>query len=636
MRSRIGIGLILSFIPAKIISHRTTYIVYPESRVIKRIVIQNFMAHKSTSLELARGVTVITGPNNTGKSAIVEAIRSIAQNPPSGRTAIRHGEKSAVVRAELESGEFVEWERTDKTSVYRIRQNGENGTEPSTETYAKFGRTPPEDVRGLLRLDSVETETGPVDIHIGNQRYPIFLLDQSGSQAASFFAASTEAEYLLRMQQALKSRTDRNKARHKELARQCAEMERQLERLKPLDALAVVLGKAELLHRMILEEEKSLPLLESFLENLGRTLSDCSIKSRASSLLSSVTAPPVMDKTEQLEELAEEIQNRAASLEFLRSKKSTLAVLGNPPVVLETRPLDELVASISGAVEGHERASALTGILDRVAVPPEILEVQILNSVITSVDEASIRIKILGNNMNVLEGALSPPSLVEVAEMTFLLADLSRTGNSHKHCLLQAEKLDILPVPPALSEVGALSAVFDSIRQVSGRLGKTRSQDEILTKVSAPPEIEETEALQELTTGIERCRLEAEASAKAHRIASNLLSPPELSDPLALETLTNSISRLEVQFGRIEQITGVHESVNPPPQIFPTHDLSDLLDRVSSLQGRMAEAEQLRSEAENSMLLKKKEIEQAIAEAGKCPLCGHMLDLEHFLEVAHV
>ncbi len=604
--------------------------------MIKRIVIQNYMAHKSTSLELARGVTVITGPNNTGKSAIVEAIRSIAQNPPSSRTAIRHGEKSAVVRAELESGEYIEWERTDKTSVYRIRQSDGNGAEPSTETYAKFGRTPPEDVRRLLRLDAVETETGPVDIHIGNQRYPIFLLDQSGSQAASFFAASTEAEYLLRMQQALKSRTDRSKARHKELARQCAEIERKLERLKPLDALAMVLEKAELLHGMILEAEKSLPVFLSFLEQLNGTLSNCSIKSLASSLLSSLTAPPVTEETAQIDELAEEIQNRTASLEFLRSKKSTLAVLGNPPVIQETRPLDELVVSISGAVDGHERASALACILERMAVPPETREVQVLNSVITGIDKAAAEREVLGNNLDVLEGALFPPSLVEVAELSSLLADLSQTGNSHEHCLLQAERLDALPVPPALNEVGDLSAVFENIRQVSGKLRKTRSQDEVLTIVSAPPEIEETEALQDIIAGIERCRLEAEASAKAHGIASNLASPPELSDPGALETLTNSISRLEVQFGRIEQIACVHGSVNQLPQIFPTHDLSDLLDGVSSLQGKMAEAEQLQLEAEQAMLSKKKEIELAIAEAGKCPLCGHILDLEHFLEVAHV
>jgi predicted ATPase len=36
--------------------------------MIKRITIENYMAHQHTTLELGPGVTVLTGPNNTGKS----------------------------------------------------------------------------------------------------------------------------------------------------------------------------------------------------------------------------------------------------------------------------------------------------------------------------------------------------------------------------------------------------------------------------------------------------------------------------------------------------------------------------------------------------------------------------------------
>jgi len=187
--------------------------------MIKRLHLRNYMAHKDTTLELAAGVTVLTGANNSGKSAVVEAIRSLAMNPVPHHV-IRHGASKAVVRAELDSGDVVEWVRSKGNTVYNIYRNGasgETGADPG-ETFAKFGRTPPEDIRGVLRLDPVETETGAVDIHIGNQRYPVFLLDQTGSQAASFFAASTEAEYLLRMQQALKTRTDRARSDRKRIA----------------------------------------------------------------------------------------------------------------------------------------------------------------------------------------------------------------------------------------------------------------------------------------------------------------------------------------------------------------------------------------------------------------------------------
>jgi DNA repair ATPase RecN len=69
--------------------------------MIKRVIIKDYMAHKETELELDPGVTVITGPNNSGKSAVVEVLRSVGQKP-SPHHAIRHGASQAVVRVELE------------------------------------------------------------------------------------------------------------------------------------------------------------------------------------------------------------------------------------------------------------------------------------------------------------------------------------------------------------------------------------------------------------------------------------------------------------------------------------------------------------------------------------------------------
>ncbi|MEF2143934.1 MAG: AAA family ATPase, partial [Desulfovibrionaceae bacterium] len=46
--------------------------------MIQRIILDDFQAHKHTELALGPGVTVLTGPNNSGKSAIVEALRCLA------------------------------------------------------------------------------------------------------------------------------------------------------------------------------------------------------------------------------------------------------------------------------------------------------------------------------------------------------------------------------------------------------------------------------------------------------------------------------------------------------------------------------------------------------------------------------
>ena len=148
--------------------------------MIKNIYLENFMAHEATSIELASGVTVITGPNNIGKSAIVEAIRYLVSNP-APKNVIRHGAPKALVSLELDSGEVIIWQRQEKSASYAIQQPGQE-----TAEYHKFGREVPADIRSLLRMEEVQTDTEDIDIHLGNQRQPIFLLDRPGSHAAAF------------------------------------------------------------------------------------------------------------------------------------------------------------------------------------------------------------------------------------------------------------------------------------------------------------------------------------------------------------------------------------------------------------------------------------------------------------------
>ena len=237
--------------------------------MIKTIHLENFMAHKATSIDLSPGVTVITGPNNIGKSAIVEAIRYLVYNP-APKNVIRHGAKRASVRLELDSGEIITWQRQDKNASYAILRPGQEDGEAQVpqEEYHKFGRTIPDDVRSLLRLEQVETDTENIDIHLGNQRQPIFLLDRPGSHAAGFFAASTEADYLLKMQQALKARIEQAKKDRKRLDAELAAMARQLGQYEPLDDLEVKISRAEAFYAAILETDRQLPHLEESIKQI--------------------------------------------------------------------------------------------------------------------------------------------------------------------------------------------------------------------------------------------------------------------------------------------------------------------------------------------------------------------------------
>jgi len=209
--------------------------------MIRKIILTDFMAHAATEIELGPGLTVLTGPNNSGKSAVVEALRCLAVNP-TPKYFIRHGAKEARVEVQFDDGARLAWVRRDKYALYELTRPGEE-----TEVYAKFGRKPPEEVQDVLRLSLVELEDAAevreIDVHLGNQREPIFLLNKPKTVMASFFASTTESAHLIKMQALLKNKINKAKAEEKDLLARLAGFEGRLDRLAPLPGVSLRLER---------------------------------------------------------------------------------------------------------------------------------------------------------------------------------------------------------------------------------------------------------------------------------------------------------------------------------------------------------------------------------------------------------
>ena len=526
--------------------------------MIKRIKIKDYMAHKDTELELGPGVTVLTGPNNSGKSAIVEALRSVAQNPPPHHI-IRHGASQAVVRVELDSGEAVEWVRSKGNTVYRLykaaQDSVESGEEP--EVYAKFGRIPPEDIRSLLRLDLVETESGAVDIHIGNQRYPIFLLDQTGSQAASFFAASTEAEYLLRIQQALKTKTDRARSKRKELLQECTNLETGLESYLPLTDLELELSVAEARHARLVALQEALPRLQRTLKVLEETGLLYAGKENASALLKELALPPQIAETKGLELTLRDLAGVLSQSEVVAARAAALTPLSGPPSPADTTHLNTLIK----AWEGDQ--TALSG--RRLAAEAlEILE--------------------------------APPALHEVKRVEDLVRHLERTQFNHNRSVAAGSALENVMAPPEPPLAASLQTLIGQLRAAA--------------------------------RSVELC------SARGETLEA-LPDPPEPHPMRPLEELTNSMRDVQKRLQNAHRLGGLLDQLASSPEPLAVAAGDDLLGRMIVLQGQLEANALLQDEVASAIDAKRRGIEQVIQDLGLCPLCGHTLDMDHFLEASH-
>jgi DNA repair exonuclease SbcCD ATPase subunit len=137
-----------------------------------KVVIENFQSIKHIDFEV-KGLTVITGPNNTGKSACARALSGVFSNPR-GHSYVRQGEKQTSVKVSLEDGNVILWEKGKGVNRYEI-----NGT-----PIDKVGTQIPDELKAL-GVVSVDVDGKEVWPQIARQFEQVFLLDMPPSVLSS-------------------------------------------------------------------------------------------------------------------------------------------------------------------------------------------------------------------------------------------------------------------------------------------------------------------------------------------------------------------------------------------------------------------------------------------------------------------
>lgn len=319
--------------------------------MIRKFVLDNFMAHGHTELDLDPGMTVLTGPNNTGKSALVEGLRCLATNPPP-KAFIRHGADKARVEAHLEDEDGkvtkVAWVRRKASAVYELTPPGPDHEPGEPEVFAKLGKGHvPEEVRAALRLDPVTLETGQdVDVHIGNQREPIFLLNMPPSAAAAFFAASTESAHLLAMQNLLKRRVQEARREEKALAGRIADLEQDLDSLAGLPHLALAVEQAGEQERALEEKRQQLPRLAELLDSLQSLSRNAARARERGTVLGKLTPPARPAEARDLARTIQEMAGVERSVRILSKRTQSLSGLVPLPDTAVTADLSRTTADL--------------------------------------------------------------------------------------------------------------------------------------------------------------------------------------------------------------------------------------------------------------------------------------------------
>lgn len=117
---------------------------------LRRLKLKNFQAHKSLVIDFGQHITTIKGPTDTGKSAILRALRWVCLNSLAGDEFISHGEKLCGVSLDV-------IHKNEKYLIERVkgRSGSANLYALDAQEFRAFGQDVPDPIKALLRLGPI-------------------------------------------------------------------------------------------------------------------------------------------------------------------------------------------------------------------------------------------------------------------------------------------------------------------------------------------------------------------------------------------------------------------------------------------------------------------------------------------------
>jgi exonuclease SbcC len=244
---------------------------------INAVAITNFQSVEDAKINLGAW-TVIVGKSNSGKSAVVRALRAVARNVNSP-SSVRAGSKQFTATVSIGDTD-VSIERGKSQSTYRVTDHGKG----DEQVYTKAGRAVPEDVESTLNLP---VHAGQ-DLTFATQLDAPYLLDASASTVAATLGdlsnvsrlhdASKEANRIrLASEATVKTRVADVTAIRAQIAEQFSTIRSDKSRVEEakvlLDSVRTAAGEADRLEALLRDlamTESALQQLQEFADSLPR------------------------------------------------------------------------------------------------------------------------------------------------------------------------------------------------------------------------------------------------------------------------------------------------------------------------------------------------------------------------------
>ncbi|MDX9917834.1 MAG: AAA family ATPase [Gudongella sp.] len=237
-------------------------------KYIKKVELENFQSHKNTEFNLEQGLNVIVGPSDSGKTAVIRALKWALYNEPSGDFFIREGEKDCSVTVEFSDGTLIQRYRTRSKNGYLLIDS--YGEELRLEG---IGSGVPEEIQAATGISKISLDSeSDAAINLGEQLEGPFLLSEKTATRANAIGRLVGVNLLDdALREVLRDTRNLNLIR-KDTGEQLADLEKEIAEYDYLDDLVERNEKVSL----IISEIESQELLKEKLIKLSMSFSKLS------------------------------------------------------------------------------------------------------------------------------------------------------------------------------------------------------------------------------------------------------------------------------------------------------------------------------------------------------------------------
>lgn len=460
--------------------------------MIRRVTLENFMSHKRTVIDLAPGITVLLGPNNCGKSALVAGLMTVCRND-AGSYAVRHGQKVSRVTVETDEGNSVTWERKVTSG------GGTVSYEVDGKRIDRVRGDVPAEAAAVLRMPEARDDNDVFEIHFGCQKEPIFLLNDkaSGRRAAQFLGLSSDAGKLLEMQRLHSARTAERQRTRSRLADEMAQLDHRLNVLVHLEDVRGPLGEAERLYAGIAAREQKARELEQLLTSMRHALHEergCALTAGA---LASVDPPPAQGSVDALQAIVIGLQPLLKACAWGQQVEHALQSIASPPSQQDIAVLRRVISGLRDALAALEAPRMRVDVLSQLTDVPSQHETQDLAGLMRALRASRTATALVQERSAALELLAEPPALGRVGALGATCEALATQENALDHLAEVVDALSPLQSPPSALNPAPLSVTLAMLAEVTSEVAQLVERGQLLTKLAEPPAPADTRVLRE-------------------------------------------------------------------------------------------------------------------------------------------